>query len=210
MELSLNELQMLAIKAARGAGLEWGLAEDAGFATKWLAWRGQDGAGALCKTLSSFEKANFSELTPQISGENWSGKPQVSAILAGVRIAGRPSLIDTSRIQITNLDCPLFLLPFLKHASHILQKPIHFSAGDFEACLTENYLDCKGKGEDTTDAQIFIAKHPPRRPHKQEMRARLSSQDLQKLNNWAKRIYAPATESSRLKGAGEGSANDNE
>ena len=44
---SLNEIDSLCQKAARGAGLDWGLAEEAGFAAAWLAARGADGAAAL-------------------------------------------------------------------------------------------------------------------------------------------------------------------
>ena len=38
--LALSELRALIIKAARGAGLSWGMAEEAGWAAEWLARRG--------------------------------------------------------------------------------------------------------------------------------------------------------------------------
>ena len=38
--LALSELRSLITKAARGAGLSWGLAEEAGWAAEWLARRG--------------------------------------------------------------------------------------------------------------------------------------------------------------------------
>ncbi|MGI9306154.1 MAG: DUF3726 domain-containing protein [Gammaproteobacteria bacterium] len=40
MTYSLNECQSAAAKAARGGGLDWGLAEDAGRAAAWLAAHG--------------------------------------------------------------------------------------------------------------------------------------------------------------------------
>ncbi|MFV0473400.1 MAG: DUF3726 domain-containing protein, partial [Pikeienuella sp.] len=40
IELSLNEVETLTLKAARGAGLSWGEAEDAALATRWLARHG--------------------------------------------------------------------------------------------------------------------------------------------------------------------------
>lgn len=43
--LSLSELRALVTKAARGAGMEWGLAEEAGWAAEWLARRGLPAAG---------------------------------------------------------------------------------------------------------------------------------------------------------------------
>jgi Protein of unknown function (DUF3726) len=49
--LSHNEVEQLCLKAARGAGMAWGLAEEAGFAAAWLADRGLDGPGALLRLL---------------------------------------------------------------------------------------------------------------------------------------------------------------
>ncbi|MEF9603350.1 DUF3726 domain-containing protein, partial [Paracoccus sp. PXZ] len=47
MLLSRNETEALCLKAARGAGMSWGLAEEAAFAAGWLGAHGIDGAGAL-------------------------------------------------------------------------------------------------------------------------------------------------------------------
>ena len=37
IDLSLNEVETMALKAARGAGLPWGIAEDVGRSAAWLA-----------------------------------------------------------------------------------------------------------------------------------------------------------------------------
>ncbi len=42
--LALSELRSLITKASRGAGLSWGLAEEAGWAAEWLARRGMPAA----------------------------------------------------------------------------------------------------------------------------------------------------------------------
>ena len=39
IDLAHSELRALVTKAARGAGLAWGLAEEAGWAADWLARR---------------------------------------------------------------------------------------------------------------------------------------------------------------------------
>ena len=36
MSWSLSEIGALATKAARGSGMDWGLADEAGYAVKWL------------------------------------------------------------------------------------------------------------------------------------------------------------------------------
>ena len=51
MALSQNEIESLCIKAARGAGYSWGLAEQAGFAAGWLAARGLDATAPLLALL---------------------------------------------------------------------------------------------------------------------------------------------------------------
>ena len=45
MTFSLNEIEAIGKRAARGAGLPWGLAEEAGKAARWLTARGLPGRG---------------------------------------------------------------------------------------------------------------------------------------------------------------------
>ncbi|MGF7162414.1 hypothetical protein FHS85_004068 [Rhodoligotrophos appendicifer] len=51
IDLSMNEIEMIAYKAARGAGLSWGIAEDVGRSARWLAARGGDWAPWLLRAL---------------------------------------------------------------------------------------------------------------------------------------------------------------
>ena len=53
IDLSHSELRSLITKAARGAGLAWGLAEEAGWAAEWLARRGFPAADWAAHWLSS-------------------------------------------------------------------------------------------------------------------------------------------------------------
>ncbi|KMW60818.1 hypothetical protein AIOL_000983 [Candidatus Rhodobacter oscarellae] len=127
--MSLGELQALAAKAARGAGLSWGLAEEAGWAVRWLEARGLAGAAALAGVLPE-------------------GAPQIALGAA---------LADGSTPE-----------PPAEAAQHLLLRP---------------FL------EDTPSTQT---------------RAQISQDTLRVLNRYASRTYAPATEASRLAGAGAG------
>jgi len=51
--LSDNEVESLCLKAARGAGLDWGMAEEAGQAARWLAALGIEGPAALLRHLTA-------------------------------------------------------------------------------------------------------------------------------------------------------------
>jgi hypothetical protein len=50
---SLNEIEALAGKAARGAGYDWGLAEEAGQSVRWLEARDFRGADALMAAINA-------------------------------------------------------------------------------------------------------------------------------------------------------------
>ena len=55
MSWSLGEMRGLSVKAARGAGMPWGLAEEAGFAVKWLEEREIPGVEALASYLDTVD-----------------------------------------------------------------------------------------------------------------------------------------------------------
>ena len=57
MTPSFGEIQSTALKAARGAGLPWGLCEEAGAAVRWCWVHGLDGIGALAAVLEAYDPA---------------------------------------------------------------------------------------------------------------------------------------------------------
>ena len=68
MSWSLGETGALALKAARGAGMTWGLAEEASEAVVWLQARGLPGVSALCRYLSWYklQKSLYSDYNLKI------------------------------------------------------------------------------------------------------------------------------------------------
>ena len=53
MSRSLGEMAGLATKAVRGAGQPWGVAEEAGWALRWLGRAGLAGPAALARALEA-------------------------------------------------------------------------------------------------------------------------------------------------------------
>ncbi len=51
--ISLNEVEQISLKAARGAGAGWGVAEDVARATRWMAARDLDWNAPLLRLLAS-------------------------------------------------------------------------------------------------------------------------------------------------------------
>jgi hypothetical protein len=67
MLFSLNEIEAQLRKAARGAGLPWGLAEEAGKAARWLAMHGIDGLPASAALFEQNDGRPYDELAPMES-----------------------------------------------------------------------------------------------------------------------------------------------
>jgi hypothetical protein len=95
--LALSELRSLITKAARGAGLSWGLAEEAGWAAEWLARRGMPAADWATLWLASVIDGAISPV-------------EVGASLAD-NFASTSAIKDTALPD--GLVAPGYLLPFL-------------------------------------------------------------------------------------------------
>jgi len=95
--LALSELRSLITKAARGAGLSWGVAEEAGWAADWLARRGMPAADWAADWLAA-----------RMGGA-------LSPVEVGVELADKYSEeFALERIALPDgLTAPAYLLPFL-------------------------------------------------------------------------------------------------
>ncbi|NBZ89128.1 DUF3726 domain-containing protein [Stagnihabitans tardus] len=111
--LSQNEIESLALRAARGAGFSWGLAEEAGLALGWLAARGHDGTGALLDLLNAGPLAR-----PLPGPGRWQAQGQGplcpitlgAALLDHARLAEGPL---AGPLDLPPVAAPVLLVPFL-------------------------------------------------------------------------------------------------
>lgn len=111
VRLSLPEIEALCVKAARGAGMAWGLAEEAGFAARWLAAAGLPGPELLLRQLRA---AGTADGRPEISKDAWRAYPDraLCPITVGATLSDRAGPVD-GPIQIAGLANPALLMPFL-------------------------------------------------------------------------------------------------
>ena len=58
---SVGEIGALSVKAVRGAGYSWGVAEEAGWAVRWLIRAGIDGSAVLANALDDEDIASLLE-----------------------------------------------------------------------------------------------------------------------------------------------------
>ncbi len=206
MTYSLNEIEAHSKKAARGAGYHWGIAEEVGKAVRWLSSHGLPGATSLAAHLDQYAHDG----RPQTLDGDWSSATgALCPLAAGATLNDCADLLTTARGQtMTNVTQPLLIVPFAAWAALHTKAPLTV-VWDSVRLTTNGYdLHIESSGNDLstqqTDAlECFVAKgcHTLAAP---ALRGNMSPDVWAKLNTFAQRTYAPATEASRLLGAGTG------
>lgn len=113
--LSRSEIEATALGAARGAGMDWGLAEEAAFATLWLADQGIDGLTLLARHLDQMAVGPV-----LIAGRVWTGRGPLCPIAAGAALGDHFHLPQgplQGPVVLSDLSAPALILPFLAVAA---------------------------------------------------------------------------------------------
>lgn len=208
MSLSMNEVEATAKKAARGAGYSWGLAEDAAKATRWLCRHGQDGCAELARLLVKFVDAPPVPLTQKIEDLSPNETP-LCPIATGTKLAGQAHKIPINGWHLTNVEVPALLAPFAAEISQKTGQSIAITGLEFRAVTDGCHLMLQGQWPVFSErVDVAMVDQSPN-PNEAILRASPSQKDWAILQTLAHRTYAPATEVSRLKGAGAG-LNDND
>lgn len=211
---SLNEIEAYGRRAARGAGMSWGLAEEAGKAARWLSARGLPGVELLLQQLRANDGRPYETMAPVIDNGRWhSPDGELCPVCCGAALSDRiADLIPGEEIVLAALAHPLLLAPFLDHprrpckGSPALSWPgvrVSVSAdGVALACEDASTLSDARAAE----ARLIVdtggrvdATHHPRIGG---VETRLSV--WRALDDLGKRTYVPASAQSRARGAGAG------
>lgn len=112
--LTLGEIEALCQKAARGAGLDWGLAEEAGRAARALAAAGLPGPEALAAALAAGPGA-----APRVARGRWTGAGPLCPLRTGTALADFALLPEgpAQGLALAPVRAPLLLLPFVALAA---------------------------------------------------------------------------------------------
>lgn len=194
MSWSLGELAALALKATRGAGLPWGLAEEAAGAVFWLHQRNLPGISALCGYLDGCD---------QPPGADDARCPLVTGTALSDGSHPCPSQMDDT-IDLGVVTAPLLLLPFVATISPGTIWLEAGMAGRAAYSSPDHWHSEWLRG--SAACQLRFARGPQIDPG-QEGQTRLPDQFaccVDRLTGYAHRTYAPATSQSRLAGAGAG------
>ncbi|MGC1496821.1 MAG: DUF3726 domain-containing protein [Sulfitobacter sp.] len=215
MSYSLNEIEALSKRAARGAGLSWGIAEEAGKAARWLASHDLPGVELLAHVLVQNDDIALRDLTPTSLEGIWkSPGGTMCPLLAGASLNDcAQRLLTGQAIEMTGVSHPLIVLPFAAWAA------IHIETGVALTWVNVR-LETDGFGVwiDGPQDQISTTmpveltctraenRTDPAQPPAQRGIAQVAAWDM--LNSFAHRTYAPATEESRNLGAGAGTSDN--
>lgn len=216
MICSLNEIQSAVLKATRGAGLSWGLAEEASRAARWLAARDLPGVASLATLLERIYAAGDSDVAPLTDGNHWRAAGDwVSGLHAGIAFADLAGEIeDGGELVINDVAEPLLLLPFAALASRVCASPLAvswpgcekmLSAGDIVGAVPIGQL-----ADHAPLLTIRVVEAPALAPApKPEARSVYVDDGVwTRLEAFAKRTYVPESEESRAQGAGSGTLID--
>lgn len=194
MSYALIEVEAMAKKAARGAGQSWGMAEEAAKAASWLCAQNLDGVAALARALGS-------------------DAGQGDALAAAVAISDTAGAWPPEGMRLEVAFVPALLLPFAAYAARQVAQPVTLSWKGGSAVTDGHRLSLENlQPQDLLQSLGPVAIRLGGTlggPQQHQTRAEPDAEDWQQLADLAQRTYAPASEESRLKGAGAG-LNDND
>lgn len=190
MSWSFSETRSLVIKAARGAGLPWGYAEEAGFAVEWLEARNAPGVEAMADYLMGVSESGIykSDRCPIAHGAHLSDLGRWPASFP--KSVHQPLLLTPFLALVADSDSLLLEWAGQK----VLLNSNGISGGVQTGVADTGLFECSVRNDVVSTLSLYEALRVPenRRPF------------IEILTRLAHKTYAPATEASRLKGAGAG------
>ena len=215
MHVSVNELDAQIRRAARGAGMSWGGAEEAGRAARRLASHGFDIADRLAELL----ERRFIDALGDPGGEivlrrnALSGSSGISDPLQlGPVLCDHAFLIEEQgSVRVAMVAHPILLLPFILNAPVLRGASLEISwpgAGmvidrarfdpgtcrELDALAQADWVDFAWTGETMQPRQHRLA----------WLGVEIDPLTWKRLDRLSGRTYVPASEQSRKRGAGAG------
>lgn len=143
LDLSLSEISALSARAARGAGRNWGEAEEAAEAACWLSRAGLDWAAALLDVLE-----------PAADDAD-------CALRAGIVLADTAALSERIVAHQRKVTCPCFMLPFAARVADQTGQRIRLNWRDTQVILAPGAVpETVGQVRITGPATVTIAPVP--------------------------------------------------
>lgn len=219
MSLSCNEIEALAFKAARGAGLDWGIAEEVADAAGWLARQDLAWAPPLAALLQDWPHLGQPEhLASSIVPV--AGPHGLCPLRAGLFLAElRPRPI--APVRLGRVAHPIWLLPFLARIALRERRPMLLQADAARVVVSQHAQrggrELSGLAKaDVLMTEVAASDEEVLGPETVGAgrravrigRAPIPAEALSALERLEKGTYVPASAQSRLTGAGAGLADN--
>lgn len=192
IDLSLNEVETLCAKAARGAGFSWGLSEDIGRAARRIAGGDQSWGVAmlsLAENARSFAPPGAVRVKRWIDGEaDLAGEAPLCPVRTAAVLLDDPPPAQAMPLTIVDVGLPIWLVAMLRGSSMHARTPT--------APLTAPRADVVVDRSTSAGQPTGIR------------RGVIDRQILSALNAFAAKTYVPESDGSRARGAGGGRVDD--
>ena len=209
MIYSLNEIDAMAKRAARGAGLSWGLAEEAGKAVRWMSANGLPGADALAHILELNQDHSYDQLAPISTDGVWQARSgSLSPLIVGAALSDLADEIANGReIILGKVTKPILLSGYLAPIARKHGCNVTLQWQDGMVCVSRQGLGLNGSAVHALYAENIhcaISDSPivlfnPERPGND-----VEPATWERLTEFMTVYLAPDTEASRIAGAGAG------
>lgn len=208
LDYSIGEAESLVLKAYRGAGFSWGMAQEAGHAAAWMSMYGLPALEQFAQLLPAIDGKRISEIVPlmHIPGK-WSNPTgTLCPVVAGTAFADGDYDLSDSGLELENVLQPLILLPFLSQSDRTIEVAIdeenYLCGANICACIAGTAGNISGPT--CTSVSVKQSDRVLENTLAFSQRAIVDSAAVDQLNIFAHRTYVPASEASRLAGAGAG------
>ena len=208
---SLAEIEALSRKAARGGGLDWGLADEAGKAARWLASVGLPGPQVLSQLLKRNDGKFFEALCPIETTGLWQARSgELCPLIAGASLVDRAEQMSTLQgIHLGKIALPMLILPFVARAAGRTGSDIEVSWPGVRIVCRSASIDIEAEkdalGVDLVDCVTVRAAQfagDYRVVTSNESRA-VDTESWAALTRLAHRTLVPASEASRAGAGGQ-------
>lgn len=216
VQSSLSEISALAQKAASGAGMFWGLAEETGRAVRWLEAHELPGLAMLAELLVLNDAKPYADLAAVSTTEIWQAqRGDLCPIITGTALSDRVTWFrEGDALELAGTSYPLLLLPFIARVAEVVERPLTLAWSGMEIRCTQTALIMLGSVENlgVHRAERVIISKPQ---HSQDQNGQsiksthtgavtVATSVWQNLEAFAHRTYVPASAASRQSGAGAG------
>jgi len=206
--LTLAEAEAYLRKAARAVGLDWGLAEEAGKAARWLAAFGLPGPETVLAQLESLRGAGYAGFIPDCARRPWQAAGGLLCpVVTGAALADRSAqLVAGKEFELGRTAYPLLLVAILGQAAR--HHDVAFAtrwAGVQVNCFGDG-LQILGDRDDLLLAETAAVRCSRDDSAEAELRPSTLAHEIdeatfKRIDTLAFQTYVPASEASRA-GAG--------